>query len=48
MLAIVVAGWWWFAAIDLREGCSWVSPSLVLLGVGMWIAGDVGRWVRGA
>ena len=38
-----------YAAIDLRAGCSWVSPpSLVLLGVGRWIACDVGRWERGA
>jgi hypothetical protein len=37
------------AAIDIRAGCSWVSPpSLVLLGVGRWIACDVGRWERGA
>jgi hypothetical protein len=37
------------AVVDLRAGCSWVSPpSLVLLGVGRWIACDVGRWERGA
>jgi hypothetical protein len=41
---------WRYAAIDLRVGCSWVSlsPSLVLVGVGMWIACDVGKWARGA
>jgi hypothetical protein len=37
------------AVIDIRAGCSWASPlSLVLLGVGRWIACDVGRWARGA
>jgi hypothetical protein len=37
-------------AVNLRAGCFWVSlfPALVLLGVDMWIACDVGRWARGA
>lgn len=38
----------WDAAVDVRVDCSWVSLSLVLLGVGRWIACDVGRWERDA